>query len=230
VTYSVAKEEKKLTRSIKLLKKYLDPKDAETFLSGNPFNLIINHELYTLHKINESTVEIRQEGRATPGYIRQGDLSDLYDSVVAFIQNVKYAGVDWGCGNMALKLPDTMPPRNTSFKTYIYGSLLRGSEFYKALRAILFIISRVLIFPACIGYYLLAEVNSTLDFIIGTSVSAFLCIGASAIISFISIKEGVPLGLEAFYWITFYLLSLGYGGAIYGRYNKWKSTWEVKTN
>ncbi len=215
-------------KSQQILQKRLTKEDFEKFINSEPISIILKHRLYVLHKIDNNMVIIRQDGRADPGYIKQDSLSKLYDSVAAFISNVEYRGVEWGCGNMSLQLPSSMPPRDLSFTTYIENS---SPVIYDGLKRTLNIISRAIpmiaVFPSVIGYYLIADgTNSTADFIAAVGLASFACAAASFVLS-IFITNGYP-DWGTFMLFFMYLAGLGYVGAFYGRYMKWRKRWEVK--
>jgi len=92
---------------------------------------------YIITKMNDQFARVVRRGGSivNVGTLR-GD--DIYDVVAAFAVSARLNQVNWQCGNIPVKLPSIMPPRNLGFLTFVFekfrtvlGDLSRVPSFLR---------------------------------------------------------------------------------------------------
>lgn len=197
-------------KSRELLKELLGEENFERYENGDGIRIESpDGHTYQIEK-RQGYADIIRETPATSYRYRSTDSGrlrafDIDDGVATFVENARLGRVDWACGNMDVDLPKNMPPRNTSFMTF----LLRGMKS---------MIYYLRIFP---GWYANHIRNSDAAPVIFAGI-LFPWLGGMVIL--INFESIVPPLLG---WAV--LLFPIYMG-IFTYYIRWKREWEVKLN
>lgn len=183
---------------------------TDLYFEGGAITIEVETYNYTIERKRGYADIVRRVNKRDAYTYRSTDSGRLRawnidDAVAAFIQAAKVGKVNWGCGNIDVRLPSNMPPKNLSLITF----LTRG------IRTIL---------------YAIAMIPSKYSELLGSD-DAFIAIMGGIILpwviglglmSVLLDRIVIPriIGYVAVLWPIPVMFSTGY--------SRWKQSWEVK--
>lgn len=134
-------------KSRELLREILGEEGFERFENGDGIEVKSPDDyIYKIEKRRGYADVVRSRPRSSYSYgsTDSGRIRafDIDDGIATFIEHARLGKVNWACGNIDIDLPSNMPPRNTSFltfmirglKTIIYYLRTLPSRYVEALR------------------------------------------------------------------------------------------------